>query len=374
MLYDRILFWLLLGLVVFGFIIITSGSIPMGIHILNDPYYFIKREMIYYIVTFILSLIVLNIPIIIWKHCSFILLLCSLLMLSIVLICNHSINGASRWIMWGFFCMQPSEFSKLSFICYLADYLDRRSKEVCSTFWGMCKPILIIMLLSLLLLNQPDFGSIVILFFTALFVLFIFGAKLQQIMIVLILHVFLILFSIMIKPYRIQRILAFWDPWQDPFGKGYQLTQSLMAFGRGGYLGQGLGNSIQKLEYLPEAHTDFIFSILSEELGLVGSICILCMLFAIVYRAIIIGYNALYINQKFSGVLACSIGIWLGLQTFINVGVVSGILPTKGLTLPFISYGGSSFLVTTIAGILLIRIDFETRLTKNQAFCSFYDK
>lgn len=368
MLYDRILFWLLLGSVIFGFIMISSGSMPMGLYRFNDPYYFIKREIIYYIVTFMLSLIILNMPVIIWKNFSFILLLYSLLMLLIVLVCNDSVNGASRWIMWGTFCMQPSELSKLSFICYLSNYLDRKSQEVCSTFWGMCKPIIIMMLLSLLLLLQPDFGSIIILFVTTLSVLFLFGAKLWQIMLVLTLYIFLILLSIAIKPYRMQRILVFWDPWQDPFGHGYQLTQSLMALGRGGYLGQGLGNSVQKLKYLPEAHTDFIFSILSEELGVIGSIFVLCMLFAVVYRAIIIGYNALNINQKFSGILACAIGIWLGLQIFINVGMVVGILPTKGLTLPFISYGGSSFLVTTIAGVLLLRIDFETRLTKTQAF------
>lgn len=367
-LYDRMLLWLLLGLVTVGFVMVGSGSVSVGIEIWNDPYYFIKRESIYYVITFILSLVILNIPMVVWKNCSFILLLCSLLMLLVVLFCNHAVNGASRWIHWNIFCVQPSEFTKLSFIFYLSDYLDRRLQEVCSTFWGICKPIAVMMLLAILLLNQPDFGSIIILFITALSLLFIFGAKLWQIVLVLVLHIFLILLSVIVKPYRIQRILAFWDPWEDPFGNGYQLTQSLMAFGRGGYFGQGLGNSIQKLEYLPESHTDFIFAILSEELGLIGSMLVLCIFFLIVYRAITIGYHALDINQRFSGILACAIGIWLGLQIFINMGVVLGILPTKGLTLPFISYGGSSFLITTIAVVLLLRIDFETRLSKNQAF------
>lgn len=367
-LYDRTLFWLLLGSITFGFVMVGSGSISIAMERWHDPYYFIKRESVYYVVTCILSLMILNIPVIVWKNYGFMLFVCSLLMLLVVLFCNHAVNGAARWIHWGVFCIQPSEFAKLFFIFYLSDYLDRRLHEVCNTFWGICKPIVVMMLLAILLLNQPDFGSIIILFVTVLSLLFIFGAKLWQIITVLMLYVFLILLSVIIKPYRIQRILAFWNPWEDPFGNGYQLTQSLMAFGRGGYFGQGLGNSIQKLEYLPEAHTDFIFSILSEELGLIGSMLVLCILFLIVYKAIIIGHNALDINQRFSGILACAIGIWLGLQIFINIGVVLGILPTKGLTLPFISYGGSSFLITTIAAVLLLRIDFETRLFKNQAF------
>lgn len=368
MLYDRMLFWLLLGLVTVGFIISSSGSISISLNISHDIFYFIKREIFYYSLTFILAVVVLNTPIVIWKNHSYILLLCSLIMLVAVLIYNHSINGASRWIIWGSLCIQPSELSKLSFICYLSDYLDRKPKEVCNTFWGMFKPVMIMTILALLLLGQPDFGSIIILFITTLSILFVFGAKLWQLIVIFILNIFLIILSIILKPYRIQRILAFWEPWKDPFGNGYQLIQSFIAFGRGNYFGQGLGNSIQKLEYLPEAHTDFIFSILAEELGLVGTIIVLFMLFMMIYRAMIIGYHALHINQRFSGILACSIGIWIGLQTFFNIGVVIGILPTKGLTLPLISYGGSSFLITTIAIILIIRIDFETRLIKNQVF------
>ncbi|ADV33549.1 cell division protein [Candidatus Blochmanniella vafra str. BVAF] len=368
LLYDRMLFGLLLGLICIGFIITSSGSIPVGINIAGDPYFFIKRAIIYYIITFLISLIVLNIPIVVWKNCSFIMLLCSFCMLVVVLIFNNTINGASRWVIWGSLCAQPSELSKLFFIFYFANYLERKLIEVRSTFWGVCKPIIIVFLLSLLLLRQPDFGSIIILFIITLYILFLFGAKLNQLALIFILSIFFIILSVALKPYRIQRMLSFWDPWKDPFGNGYQLTQSLMAFGRGGYFGRGLGNSIQKLEYLPESHTDFVFSILAEELGLVGSILVLMILFGVVFRAMIIGTHALYYNQKFSSVLAYSIGIWLGIQTFINVGVVSGILPIKGLTLPFISYGGSSFLITTIIGMLLIRIDFEIRLIKHQAF------
>ncbi|WP_320411684.1 cell division protein FtsW [Candidatus Blochmanniella pennsylvanica] len=367
-LYDRIFFWLLLGLIGIGFVIISSGSIPTGMRLANDPCYFIKRVIVYYSVTFLLSVIILKIPIIVWQNYSAIMLLCSCIMLITALILNNSTNGASRWIMWGTLCIQPAELSKLSFICYLANYLERKSKEVCTKFWSICKPIVIMIILAVLLLAQPDFGSIIILFITTLSILFLFGAKLCQLILVFVFNIFLIIPLIVIKPYRIQRILTFWDPWKDPFGNGYQLTQSLIAFGRGKCFGEGLGNSVLKLEYLPEAHTDFIFSILAEELGYFGAILVLFMLFIIVLRAMIIGHRALNINHRFSGILACSISMWFGLQIFINVGTVSGILPTKGLTLPFISYGGSSFLITVMASMQLLRIDFETRLSKNQAF------
>ncbi|AGC03427.1 cell division protein FtsW [Candidatus Blochmanniella chromaiodes str. 640] len=367
-LYDRIFFWFLLGLIGIGFVIISSGSIPTGMRLANDPCYFIKRVIIYYSVTFLLSVIILKIPIIVWQNYSAIMLLCSCIMLITALILNNSTNGASRWIMWGTLCIQPAELSKLSFICYLANYLERKSKEVCTKFWSICKPIVIMIILAVLLLAQPDFGSIIILFITTLSILFLFGAKLCQLILVFVFNIFLIIPLIVIKPYRIQRILTFWDPWKDPFGNGYQLTQSLIAFGRGKCFGEGLGNSVLKLEYLPEAHTDFIFSILAEELGYFGAILVLFMLFIIVLRAMIIGHRALNINHRFSGILACSISMWFGLQIFINVGTVSGILPTKGLTLPFISYGGSSFLITVMASMQLLRIDFETRLSKNQAF------
>lgn len=368
LLYDRTMLWMLLGLMCVGFIMVSSGSIPVGIRLLNDPFYFIKREIFYYSITILASLVVLNTPVVAWKNFSVFMLLFSYVMLLISLIFNHSINGASRWIMWGSLCMQPAELSKLSFINYLACYISRKSKELCTNFWGICKPIVVMTLLNIFLLVQPDFGSVIIIFFTTLFILFLFGAKLYQLMIVFILHALLIILLVLCKPYRIQRMLVFWDPWKDPFGHGYQLTQSLMAFGRGEYFGQGLGNSIQKMEYLPEAHTDFIFSIISEELGCIGAILILFMLFVVVFRAMMIGFNALRINQKFSGILSCSISIWLALQIFINIGSVSGILPTKGLTLPFISYGGSSFIITVIANILLLRIDFEVRLIERHAF------
>lgn len=371
-LYDRTMLWVLFGLLCIGFIMISSGSISVGMRLSGDPFFFVKRQIFYYGITFIISLIILNIPIVVWKNCSVIMLLCSYVLLLISLIFNSSINGASRWIIWGTLCIQPAELSKLFFISYLARYMTYKSKEVCATFWGICKPIIVMTLLNIFLIAQPDFGSIIILFITTLFVLFLFGAKLYQLMMVCMFHMLLLILLVICEPYRIKRMLVFWNPWQDPFGSGYQLTQSLVAFGRGEFFGQGLGNSVQKLEYLPEAHTDFIFSILAEELGFFGAMLTLFLLFIIVLRGMIISYNALCINQKFASILSCAISIWFALQIFINIGSVSGILPTKGLTLPFISYGGSSFLITVIASVLLLRIDFETRLIKKHAF--FYDK
>lgn len=367
-LYDRIMLWMLFGLICVGFIMISSGSISIGVRLLGDPFYFIKREFFYYGITFLASLVVLKTPIAVWKNYNVIILFSSYIMLLVSLIFSNSVNGASRWIMWGVLCVQPAEFSKLSFISYLAHYLTRKYKEVCTTFWGIFKPIVIMTLLNVCLLAQPDFGSVIIIFITTLFILFLFGAKLWQLGIIFILHILLIVLLVMCKSYRIQRMLIFWDPWKDPFGNGYQLTQSLIAFGYGEFFGKGLGNSIQKLEYLPEAHTDFIFPILAEELGFCGAISVLCMLFIIVLRGMMIGYNALLVGYRFSGILSCSVSIWFILQIFINIGSVTGILPTKGLTLPFISYGGSSFLITVIASVLLLRIDFETRLIKRHAF------
>ncbi len=372
-LYDRKLLWLTLGLVCTGLIMVTSASMPIGTRLSNDPFYFAKRNACFLVLIFFLSIGILRIPMIVWQNYSSIMLLATIVMLLIVLIVGDSINGAARWIVFGPMNIQPAELSKLSLFVYLSSYLVRKVEEVRTNFWGFCKPISIIIILSALLLAQPDLGTVVVLFITALTMLFLVGAKLWQCFFIIGLGISIALLLTITAPYRIQRIISFWNPWDDPFGQGYQLTQSLMAFGRGKLWGQGLGNSIQKLEYLPEAHTDFIFAILSEELGYFGAVLALLMVFLISFRAILIGWKALAINQRFSGFLACSIGIWFSVQTLINVGVAAGILPTKGLTLPLISYGGSSLLIMLTAVVLLLRIDFETRLANVQAFLRNHD-
>ncbi|KHN61359.1 cell division protein FtsW [Dickeya fangzhongdai] len=367
-LYDRTLLWLTLGLAVIGFVMVTSASMPVGQRLASDPFLFAKRDALYLGLAFGLSLVTMRVPMEVWQRYSVVLLLASMVMLLIVLVVGSSVNGASRWISLGPLRIQPAELSKLSLFCYLSSYMVRKVEEVRNNFWGFCKPMGVMVVLAVLLLAQPDLGTVVVLFITTLAMLFLAGAKLWQFLAIIGCGIFAVALLIIAEPYRVRRVTSFWNPWDDPFGSGYQLTQSLMAFGRGELWGQGLGNSIQKLEYLPEAHTDFIFSILGEELGYIGVVLALLMIFFVAFRAMSIGRRALEIDQRFSGFLACSIGIWFSFQTLVNVGAAAGMLPTKGLTLPLISYGGSSLLIMSTAIVLLLRIDYETRLTKAQAF------
>ncbi|MNG61951.1 Lipid II flippase FtsW [compost metagenome] len=367
-LYDRTLLWLTFGLAIIGFVMVTSASMPIGQRLADDPFLFAKRDALYLGLAFGLSMVTLRIPMEVWQRYSNIMLLLSIVMLLIVLVVGSSVNGASRWISLGPLRIQPAELSKLSLFCYLASYLVRKVEEVRTNFWGFCKPMGVMVVLAVLLLAQPDLGTVVVLFITTLAMLFLAGAKMWQFLAIIGSGAFAVVLLIIAEPYRMRRVTSFWNPWADPFGSGYQLTQSLMAFGRGEFWGQGLGNSVQKLEYLPEAHTDFIFSILGEELGYIGVVLALLMVFFVAFRAMSIGRRALEIDQRFSGFLACSIGVWFSFQALVNVGAAAGMLPTKGLTLPLISYGGSSLLIMSTAIVLLLRIDYETRLAKAQAF------
>ena len=373
-LYDRTLLWLTFGLAIIGFVMVTSASMPIGQRLADDPFLFAKRDALYLGLAFGLSLVTLRVPMEIWQRYSNVMLLMSIVMLLIVLVVGSSVNGASRWIALGPLRIQPAELSKLSLFCYLASYLVRKVEEVRSNFWGFCKPMGVMVVLAVLLLAQPDLGTVVVLFITTLAMLFLAGAKMWQFLAIIGSGVFAVVLLIIAEPYRMRRVTSFWNPWADPFGSGYQLTQSLMAFGRGEFWGQGLGNSVQKLEYLPEAHTDFIFSILGEELGYIGVVLALLMVFFVAFRAMSIGRRALEIDQRFSGFLACAIGVWFSFQALVNVGAAAGMLPTKGLTLPLISYGGSSLLIMSTAIVLLLRIDYETRLTKAQAFVKVRDE
>lgn len=362
--YDRSLLWCILALMTLGFLMVTSASLP-----LNDlhPFSYTKKESLHLLLSLLLFTGMLLVPMRHWQQRSMILLLFIILMLIGVLFVGATIKGAARWIPLGVFNFQPAEFAKLALFCYLASYLSRKSEEVQRSLWGFFKPMSVMLVLSLLLLKQPDLGTVIVLFVVTLGILFIAGAKLWQFIGILLAGVTAVIILILIEPYRFKRVLTFLEPWQDPTGAGYQLISSLMAIGNGGLWGQGLGNSVRKLGYLPEANTDFIFSIIAEELGLIGVVFILMLLLFLSIKAMAIGYRALRSGMRFSGYLACQIGIWFGFQTFVNVGVSSGLLPTKGLTLPFISYGGSSLLVMSIAVSLLLRIDFEYRERVTQA-------
>lgn len=366
-LFDRQLVWIALGLMLTGLVMVTSASFPISSRLTDQPFHFMFRHATFLILALMVSSIIVQIPMKRWFQYSTYLLALSFLLLIVVLAVGKSVNGASRWIPLGLFNLQPAEVAKLSLFIFMAGYLVRKQEEVRKTFFGgFGKPIIVFGLFALLLLGQPDLGTVVVMLVTLFGMLFIAGAKLSQFIALMVAGVAAVVGLIVIEPYRVRRVTSFWEPWNDPFGSGYQLTQSLMAFGRGDWMGQGLGNSIQKLEYLPEAHTDFVFAVLAEELGFVGVTLVLMLIFSLVFKAIFIGKKAFENDQVFSGYLAFGIGIWFAFQTLVNVGAASGIVPTKGLTLPLISYGGSSLIIMATAVSMLLRIDHECRLIEQE--------
>ncbi|MGF1870677.1 cell division protein FtsW [Photobacterium indicum] len=361
-LYDRQLVWIALSLMITGLVIVTSASVPVATRLTGIPFYFALRHAFFLVCSLVIIAGVVQVPLSRWKQFSVPMLFLSIVLLIIVLLIGRSVNGAARWIPLGVFNLQPAEVAKLSLFIFLAGYLVRQYSQVRASFIGFIKPLAVLGILAFLLLMQPDLGSFVVMFVTTVGMLFIAGAKLWQFLVMISGALLGIGLLIVFEPYRLRRVTSFLDPWEDPFGSGYQLTQSLMAFGRGELMGQGLGNSIQKLEYLPEAHTDFVFAVLGEELGLIGVTVVLLLIFALVFKALFIGRKCLQSGQLFGGFLACGFSFWFAFQTLVNVGAAIGMVPTKGLTLPLISYGGSSlFIMATAVGILL-RIDHEQRL------------
>ncbi|MEZ8293897.1 cell division protein FtsW [Vibrio splendidus] len=365
--YDRQLVWIALGLMLTGLVMVTSASFPISARLTDQPFHFMFRHAIFLVLALIVSSVILQIPMKRWFQYSMYLLGLSFFLLVVVLAVGKSVNGASRWIPLGLFNLQPAEVAKLSLFIFMAGYLVRKQDEVRKTFFGgFGKPIMVFGAFAVLLLGQPDLGTVVVMLVTLFGMLFIAGAKLSQFIALMVAGIAAVVGLIVIEPYRVRRVTSFWEPWNDPFGSGYQLTQSLMAFGRGDWMGQGLGNSVQKLEYLPEAHTDFVFAVLAEELGFVGVTLVLILIFSLVLKAILIGKKAFENDQLFSGYLAFGIGIWFAFQTLVNVGAASGIVPTKGLTLPLISYGGSSLIVMSVAVSMLLRIDHECRIQQKE--------
>ena len=366
-LYDRQLVWIALGLMLTGLVMVTSASFPISARLTDQPFHFMFRHAIFLVLALIVSSVILQISMKRWFQYSMYLLGLSFFLLVVVLAVGKSVNGASRWIPLGLFNLQPAEVAKLSLFIFMAGYLVRKQDEVRKTFFGgFGKPIMVFGAFAVLLLGQPDLGTVVVMLVTLFGMLFIAGAKLSQFIALMVAGIAAVVGLIVIEPYRVRRVTSFWQPWNDPFGSGYQLTQSLMAFGRGDWTGQGLGNSVQKLEYLPEAHTDFVFAVLAEELGFVGVTLVLILIFSLVLKAILIGKKAFENDHLFSGYLAFGIGIWFAFQTLVNVGAASGIVPTKGLTLPLISYGGSSLIVMSVAVSMLLRIDHECRIQQKE--------
>ncbi|WP_429182591.1 cell division protein FtsW [Aeromonas rivipollensis] len=366
-LYDRQLVVLALALMSVGLVIVASASIPEGIALGDDPFMFVKRHGLFLVMALGISWFVLQVPMARWQQYNGPMLLLAIVMLVLVLLVGRSVNGSVRWLPLSPFNLQPAEFGKLALFVYLAGYLVRRQSEVRERFIGFMKPMAVLFVVATLLLAQPDLGSVVVMFVTSLGMLFLAGARMVQFIGLILVGVSAVVTLIIAEPYRMRRVTSFLDPWADPFGSGYQLTQSLMAFGRGSWFGEGLGNSIQKMEYLPEAHTDFVFAILGEELGYVGVLGALFLIFALAVKALKLGHQALVSERLYEGYLAIGIGIWFSFQTFVNVGAASGMMPTKGLTLPLVSYGGSSLIIMMVAVSMLIRIDFELRQASAQA-------
>ncbi len=365
--FDRSFIVIALVMYMVGLVMVASSSMPVAERLFNNPFHFVIRHTIYIVLSLGISGVALQIPMAWWQKNSSYLLIFGILLLVVVLFVGRSVNGSTRWIVLGPITVQAAEPAKLFFFCYLAAYLVRRRDQVMEDWRGFVKPLVVFGILAGLLLRQPDLGTIIVMFVTTFGLLFLAGAKLWQFISLASVGVFLLSMLAIFEPYRWRRITSFLDPWQDPFGSGYQLTQSLMAYGRGEIFGQGLGNSIQKLEYLPEAHTDFVMAVLAEEFGFIGVALILMLSMILVFKALMLGKRALAKEKFFEGFFAYAIGIWICFQAAVNVGASAGIVPTKGLTMPLISYGGSSMIIMTIAVVILIRIDHELRMQSIQA-------
>ena len=352
LLYDRALFWLFVILLLIGLVSVTSASIPYSSRLFNDPFYFAKRDAFYVFLSLATCYAMLYIPTEKLEKWNVNIFWAAVALLIAVLFIGTSVNGAKRWISLGILNFQPAEFAKLALTCFLASYL------------SIFKPLIVMLVLGGFLLLQPDLGSTVVLFIIMSGMLFIVGAKILQFVGLIALGGILFVWLVLTASYRLKRFTGFLEPFKDPYGTGFQLTNSLMAFGRGEITGEGLGNSIQKLDYLPEAHTDFIMAIIGEEFGFIGILIVVILLGLLVFRSLKIGKESLILEQRFRGFLALGIGFWIFFQGFVNLGMALGMLPTKGLTFPLVSYGGSSIIIMSATIGILLRIDHENRLLR----------
>ena len=360
---DYILLGTLLTIIVLGVIMVGSTSISLAEKNTGQPFYYLWRQLTYAGIGVFTAFIVSKIPMRIWKELGPALVIVSILMLVIIFVpgLGKTANHSTRWITLGGINVQSSEFVKLFMILYLAGYLVRHTEAVRTKASAFLRPMALLMIIMFLLLLEPDFGAAAVLISIAVVMMWLGGVKIGPFSLVIVSVSAASVLLVRTSEYRMKRFTGFLDPWGDPFNTGFQLTQALIAFGRGEWIGVGLGSSVQKLFYLPEAHTDFLFAVLAEELGLVGVISVIGLFTVLVYRILKIGRNAENRERPFAAYVAYGIGIWVALQAFINIGVNMGVLPTKGLTLPFMSYGGSSMVAMCIAMGLIVRIDYETR-------------
>jgi len=358
-------FWLIctvIALILFGLLMVTSASMVISDKQFGYPFHYLLRQLVFAVISLSAGFVASQCAVTTWQRLSPLLLLICLLLLLLVLIpgIGHMVNGSRRWISLGILSFQVSEIVKLCFILYLASYISRHKELIRNQYQGFIKPVIILAIVGILLLMEPDFGSLAVLSMTVLMMLFLAEARLLPFFSLLLIVIFTMSALAILTPYRLERLTTFLNPWHHAFGSGYQLTQSLIAFGRGGLLGVGLGNSVQKLFYLPEAHTDFIFAVVAEELGLMGVLLLIFLFFILVYRIFLIGQRTHRLGHTYGAFVCYGGGFWLSLQILISIGVNTGLLPTKGLTLPLMSYGGSSLLVNCLLIGIISRIAKET--------------
>jgi len=367
--WDTITLGLTAALLLVGLIMVTSASMSIAAKNLGDPFYFLERQFAFGLIGVLCACMLTRVPVQLWDKWGLPLLVLGLSLLLLVLIpgLGATVNGARRWMRIGPMNFQVSELAKVLVLTWVCSYCVRKRAELTQSFPGLVKPVALLGVTALLLLLEPDFGAATVLFATGFAVLFVAGARLRYVIVLVSAAAMAFALLALTSAYRLKRLTGFLHPWDDPFNCGFQLTQSLIAIGRGSWFGVGLGSSVQKLFYLPEAHTDFVFAVLAEELGLVGVVGVLALFIALVWRAFRISRMAAQAGMQFQSYLALAFGVWLGLQAIVNIGVNMGVLPTKGLTLPLLSYGRSSLLVSLGWIGVLLRIYHEVKCTSRSA-------
>ncbi len=372
---DYLLLWSILFLLFTGLVMVYSASIAIaegGKFTGHQPGYYLMRHGIFLCVGLIAASVAFQIPLSLWQKYAPYLFMIGVVLLAIVLIpgIGKDVNGARRWLPLGFVNLQPSELMKLFAVLYAADYTVRKINvmhDLKQAFLPMFGAMAIV---GIFLLKEPDFGAFVVIISIAMGILFLGGLKARLFAMLVTLLLFAFAIMIVVSPYRRDRVFGFMDPWADAFGRGYQLSHALIAFGRGELFGVGLGGSVEKLFYLPEAHTDFLLAVIAEELGFVGVLVVIGLFAIIVQRAFAIGRQCVTLDRLYPALVAMGIGIWMGVQSFINMGVNMGLLPTKGLTLPLMSFGGSGILANCVALAILLRVDWENRQCMRGGFRS----
>jgi len=364
--FDELLIWVFISLLVLGLVMVYSSSIATAEankFTGYQPAYYLLRHGVFIAVGLAAGLFAFQVPVQIWQNYAPYLFMFGVALLVLVLIpgIGREVNYSRRWLSLFVINLQPSELMKLFAVLYAADYTVRKGK-IKHLFLKAFVPMLVVMMLiGVLLLLEPDMGALVVICIIALATLWLGGFNLTVFAGLIVSLPLLFAALTIYAPYRMQRVIGFMDPWADPYGKGYQLSHALIAFGRGEWLGVGLGGSVEKLFYLPEAHTDFLMAVIAEELGLIGVSAVIILFALLVVRAFQIGRHAAFLERNYSALVAQGIGVWIGVQAMINIGVNMGVLPTKGLTLPFLSFGGSGMVMNCVAAAILLRVDYENR-------------